>query len=125
MRPIVIALALAGCVPAADPTTLSPERVSREIAGRIAGPAQACIDAAPNQNLRALDAATVAYDEGPVVWLNRLSSACPGIQPGYTVVTDTNTGQFCRGDHVRGLDQGPLIPGPTCFLGGWTPYRPR
>ncbi len=123
MRTILLPLALAACAPAAAPTTVSTDVVAQEIAGRLAGPTQACIDAAPNENIRALDAATVAYDRGPVIWVNRLSSACPGIQPGYRVATDSPTGQFCRGDHVRGLDQGPLIPGPVCFLGDWTPYR--
>ena len=123
MRWTLVALAIAGCAPAADPTTLSPDSVSREIAGRSTGPAQACVDTVPQQNVRALDSATLAYDQGPVLWVNRLTSACPGVRPGNITIVETRSGQFCRGDHVRGLDQGGNIPGPVCFLGDWTPYR--
>ena len=103
MRVFVLALALAGCASKA----IAPpgNTAAREIA-----------------NVRALDNRILAYDQGAVLWLNRLRSPCPGISPAYTVIVESRTGQYCSGDHVRALDQG-VIPGRVCFLGNWTPYR--
>ena len=120
MRVFVLALALAGCASKA----IAPpgNTAAREIAGRVAGQPRSCIDTVPGQNVRALDNRILAYDQGAVLWLNRLRSPCPGISPAYTVIVESRTGQYCSGDHVRALDQG-AIPGRVCFLGNWTPYR--
>jgi len=120
MRAFVLALALTGCATAASAP--SETNSPREVAGRQPGAARACIDTTPNQNVRALDSATLGYDQGPVLWVNRLRSNCPGLSPAYTFVIESRTGQYCSGDHVRALDQGN-IPSRICFLGEWTPYR--
>jgi hypothetical protein len=78
----------------------------------------------PAQNLRVIDGQTLAYDQGATVWVNRLGSRCPAIEPLNTVIVEPKLGtQYCRGDHIRGLEPGAIIPGPTCFLGQWVPYR--
>lgn len=120
MRVFILALALTGCTTAASAP--AGDNVARELAGRVAGQPRSCIDTSPGQNVRALDNVTLAYDQGPVRWLNRLRSNCPGVSPAYTVIIESRTGQYCSGDHVRALDQG-VIPGRVCFLGDWTPYR--
>lgn len=121
MRVFVLALVLTGCATAASAP--SGSSLAREIAGRLPGPARACVDTIPNHNVRALDSATLGYDQGPVLWVNRLRSHCLGLGPANIVIIESRTGQYCSGDHVRGLDQGGNIPGPVCLLGEWTPYR--
>ena len=122
MRPLLIVLALsfAGCtrpaLPAGDP-------LANELAGRVSGPAQACVGTLPNQNLRVIDSRTVAYDRGSELWVNRLSEHCPALSPFNTVIVESSGAQYCRGDRVRGLEPGGLIPGPTCNLQDWIPYR--
>ncbi|MDP9421858.1 MAG: hypothetical protein M3Q19_03335 [Pseudomonadota bacterium] len=121
MRVFILALALTGCATAASAPPGS--NFGREVAGRLPGTARSCIDTIPSQSVRALDSATLGYDQGPVLWANRLRSHCPGLSPAITVIIESRTGQYCSGDHVRGLDQGGNIPGPVCLLGEWTPYR--
>ena len=121
MRVFVFALALTGCATAASAP--SESNFAREVAGRQPGPARTCIGTTPNQNVRVLDSATLAYDGGPTLWVNRLRSRCPGLDPANIAIIESTTGQFCSGDHVRGLDRGGNIPGPVCLLGEWTPYR--
>ena len=119
---IVLALSAAGCtrpvLPAGDP-------LANELAGRVAGPAQTCVGTLPNQNLRVIDARTVAYDRGSELWVNRLGGDCPALSPFNTVIVESSGAQYCRGDRVRGLEPGGIIPGPTCNLQDWTAYRRR
>jgi hypothetical protein len=121
MRVFILALALTGCATAASAP--SDGSVAREIGGRVPGTARACIDPSPGRNVRAIDSATLAYDQGPVLWINRLRSNCPAISPANILIIESRTGQYCSGDHVRGSEPGAVIPGPVCFLGEWTPYR--
>ena len=94
-----------------------------ELQGRIAGSPRTCISTAANQSVRVLDAATVAYDSGAVIWVNRLLAVCPGLSPYNTTIVERSGAQLCRGDRVRGLEPGGIIPGPSCNLQDWVPYR--
>ena len=97
---------------------------AREVAGRVAGAPANCINSHQSSNLRVIDSRTLAYDDGPTLWVTRLAAACPGISSLSTVIVEPQLGgQYCRGDHIRGLEQGAIIPGPTCFIPDWVPYR--
>ncbi|HXG80320.1 MAG TPA: hypothetical protein VNJ05_00810 [Sphingomicrobium sp.] len=122
MRVLVLVLALAGCAQPGTPSDTAA--FTRELAGRVAGKPQTCISTMPSQNLRVIDGQTLAYDQGRTLWVNKLAARCPAIEPLNTVIVEPKLGsQYCRGDHIRGLEPGAIIPGPTCFLGEWTPYR--
>ena len=118
---IVPALLAAGCM---RPLSPSGSTVAEEIAGRAAGPPQSCISSSPQEGLRVLDAATLAYGHGRTIYVNNLGAACPGLEPTGTLIVEPGLGgQYCRGDHVRGREMGAIISGPTCILGDWVPYR--
>jgi hypothetical protein len=118
----VAAVAATGCTRPVAPNQNAA--FAQELAGRVAGAPQSCIGTMPSQGLRVVDSQTLAYDQGGTIWVNRLASACPAIEPLNTVIVEPQMGsQYCRGDHVRGLEPGGIIPGPTCVLGEWTPYR--
>lgn len=124
MRPLMLiatAAMIASCSRPVDPPA---DRFAQETAGRTAGPAQTCINTYPNQNLRVLDAQTLAYGTGGTIFINRLPDSCPGLGELNTTIVYGSTGsQYCRGDRVRGLELGATIPGPPCNLGDWVPYR--
>jgi hypothetical protein len=116
------AITVASCTRPAAPNDRAA--FAQEIAGRVAGAPQTCINTNRVQNLRVIDGQTLAYDDGPTVWVNRLAARCPAIEPLNTVIVEPKLGsQYCSGDHIRGLEPGAIIPGPTCFLGEWVPYR--
>jgi hypothetical protein len=119
----VMALVLvtaSGCAPTAAP---SGNGLARELAGYTAGPPQACVPTFANQNLRVIDNRTLAYGYGTTMYVNHLPGPCPALEPLNTLIVDAQGGQYCRGDRVRGLEPGAVIPGPTCNLGNWIPYR--
>ena len=125
MRPLILlstALVLASCARPGTPG--SSDAFARELAGRTAGAPQTCISAMPSQNLRVVDARTIAFDRGSTIYVNRLSSACPSVEPLNTLIVEPSLpGQYCRGDHIRGNAPGSIIPGPTCFLQDWVAYK--
>ncbi|HYD38264.1 MAG TPA: hypothetical protein VEA60_11660 [Allosphingosinicella sp.] len=97
--------------------------LSGELAGRTAGPARDCVPASAGDSLVARDSRTLVLRRGDTIWVNRLAAACPGLDPMSTLVVEVHGSQHCRGDPVRALEPGQSIPGPTCILGGFTPYR--
>jgi len=121
LMPIAAATIIASCSPAAPP---SVGTVAEETVGRVAGPPQSCISSQPQAGLRILSLSTVAYGHGRTIYVNNLGAACPGLEPTATLIVEPGlSGEYCRGDRIRGLEQGANIAGPTCLLGDWVPYR--
>ena len=122
MRRLAFLLVLASCSPVA-PVPAGGDPFARELVGRTAGPAQTCVSTIGSQGLRAVDSQTVAYEVGTTLWVNRLDHACPAVGPHNTIIVESQGSQYCRGDQIRGLETGAIIPGPTCTLRDWVPYR--
>ena len=128
MRPLIAILGLAtlACQPGPLQPAGNADSLARALAGRTAiGQAQACIPTQTNQNLIVIDAATVGYEVGSTLWVNRLPQSCPGLSPYNMTMIEADGSQICRGDRVRGLEPGATIPGPGCNLQSWSPYRWR
>lgn len=115
------AMTLAGCDPAVG-TAESSEALGKELAGRTAGTTTSCVSTFGSDNLRVVSRDTVAYGTGRTIYINRLTAACPALSTFNTIIVEKNGAQYCRGDHIRGLEPGSTIPGPVCFLGNWTAY---
>jgi hypothetical protein len=98
------------------------DELARELAGRVAGEPRACISPTSDRALVPVGRQTLIYREGRRIWVNRLRSECPGVRPHSTLIVETFSGRFCRGDRVRGLEPGTTIPGPVCVLGEFVPY---
>ena len=122
MRPIPLLLLLvaAGCT---RPEPSGQVELAALIAGRTAQPPQTCVLVNSNQSLRAVDDSTLVYGWGSTIYINRLGGRCPGLSDFSTIIVDHSSGQYCRGDRIRALEPGSIIPGPTCNLGDWVAYR--
>ena len=118
------AATVAGCAPNAVPGA-SADALGRELAGRTQGATTSCVSTFGNQNLRVVNPGTVAYGDGKTIYINRLMSACPALNQFNTIIVERTGGEYCRGDHIRGLEPGAIIPGPVCILGDWTAYSRR
>jgi hypothetical protein len=117
---LALGLSIAAC---AGPAARPGDALSSVTAGRVAGKPQSCISSQTSEGLRAIDSATLAYGSGSTIYLNRLGYNCPGLRELTTIITEVHGGQYCRGDHIRTLESGSVIPGPSCNLGDWVPYR--
>ncbi len=124
MRPLMIIAAASLLGSCARPVSPPHSDLAATVAGRTAGPATNCISTNPAENLRVLDGQNLAYGSGRTIYVNHLEAACPAIGEFNTVIVEAGLGgQYCRGDRIRGLEPGAIIPGPSCNLGQWVPYR--
>jgi hypothetical protein len=108
---------MVGCAPAAPE---GPPGPIAELAGRVAGPPQTCVPIESSSSIRLVDRHTLIYNTGPVVWLNRTN--CPASSNDVLVFHPTGS-QHCRGDIVGTFERLSRIPGPSCVLGDFVPYR--
>ena len=124
MRALML-IAAAGCAASCSRPVAPPGQDFAQLtAGRVAGPAETCINSNTSENLHVIDPQTVAYGYARTIYINRLAAACPALSQFNTIIVEGGTGgQYCRGDRVRGLEPGAIIPGPSCNLGDWVPYR--
>ncbi len=95
-----------------------------ELAGRTAGAPQQCVSLRATESLRVseTDRHTLIYGSGGTLWASQLGQC--GFGSDDVLVTEPTTGSYyCRGDLVRSLDRSSHIPGPSCVLGDFVPYR--
>lgn len=128
MRLLPLVLILAGCATAqAGGPTRDRQALDRELADRVAGETEMCIPVTlSSSSLTIVDSNTLTYRAGRTIWVNRLANGCPGLRPNQTLlIKPTDASRYCRYDRFQTLDPGSRIPGPTCVLGDFTPYRAR
>lgn len=113
-------LALTGCI--TDRMT-SDEELADVIGDRVAQAPVDCVSTSLLGNARIIDKQTIVYRRTGTIYVNRLRSECPGLDPYTTLITEVKGGQLCRMDLVSTLDPGSTIPGPKCQLGQFTPYK--
>ena len=124
MRALILIAAAATIAGCSRPGVPQRSELAETIAGRVAAAPRSCISTNEAQNLRVLDPQTLAYGFGPTVYINRLQAACPGISQFNAIIVEPGLpGQYCRYDRIRSLQPGTSIPGPSCNLGEWIPYR--
>ncbi|MES2135773.1 MAG: hypothetical protein V4502_01765 [Pseudomonadota bacterium] len=117
-----IAGALATLLSCAPQPAAAPAIIP-ELAGRTPGPAQRCVNMDSTSALRIIDSRTALYGSGATVWVNHFAGECPGRTSMDILVTHPTGSQYCRGDIVQSVDPVSHIPGPTCILGDFIPYR--
>lgn len=123
-RSMLVAAVLLASAACTRPATPEGSVLAQQLSGRVPGTPQTCVTRFGQQSLRALDEGTLVYGDGPTIYVNRLPpGSCPGIKPLNTLIVDGSGGQICRGDRVRALEIGAIIPGAPCNLGDWIPYR--
>lgn len=125
MRALIPVLALAGCAAAGSLGDRESEGLRRDLAERVAGPAQRCVPRIQATGLSAVNRRTIVYDAPGTLWVNTLRADCPSLRPDSIIVIEVGGDSYCRNDRIRALDRGGSIPGPVCLLGDFTPYRRR
>ena len=135
MRPITLAASaltlslLAACAPVdSTPQPLTDKQsmvLSKQLAGKVAGEPQNCINDFNNTNLvRVSDDILLYRVSSRLVYENRLRYSCPGLaRDNDIIVTEQFGSQRCKGDIFRLVDRTSGIQGPTCSLGEFVPYR--
>jgi hypothetical protein len=119
---LLLAVLAASCA-APSPRERDARALDEELAGRVAGASQDCAGGGVNDRLVVAAPGVLAIRDGRTLWVSRLDSACAYIDPTDTLIVDAHGSRYCRGDRVRGLEPGVSIPGPSCLVEAFTPYR--
>jgi len=94
-----------------------------ELAAAVPGAAQRCLTLSPVSSLRVSenDPHTVLYGSGRTIFANHLGQCRFGRND--VLVMEPTGSQLCGGDIVRSFDRDSHIPGPSCVLGDFVPYK--
>ena len=107
---------------------LTPEQMAlmeRNLGGKVAGNAVSCISTDnASQTIRVSDNILLYRVGGNLVYKNELRGTCPGLARDSDIIVSRTTGMGpCRGDIITLVDRTSGIPGPSCVLGEFVPYR--
>jgi hypothetical protein len=92
--------------------------------GRVAGPAQQCIDLPQVSNTQVIDKTTIAYRIGATYYVNQPRSGAEALNSDDLMVTKTFGAQLCALDSIRMVDRyGGGLRG-FVVLGPFVPYKP-
>lgn len=93
------------------------------LAGRVAGPPQACIPIATAMDGPTIvDAKTILYRVGGKIYRTGPNGACPSLRPFNTLIVEVYGGQLCRNDRFRIREPNSIIPSGACTFTDFTPY---
>ncbi len=133
ITPLIIAaaMALSSCAPqniAATPAPLTAKNaklVEKLLKGKVAGKAVSCISNFRNQTALRISDDALLYRGGPnLVYRNQLRSSCPGLADDDDIlIIRSFNAHHCTGDLIQLVDRYSGIPGPTCVLGDFVPYK--
>ncbi len=115
------------CAAGPPQPTASPKQqmaAQRLLQGKVAGPPVGCISTIRANDMRWLDASTVAFKQGSnLVYVNHFNGGCDNYGERYAMVTRQVTSQMCRGDIVQLIDPVAHYPAGSCVFGDFIPYR--
>ena len=126
---LMIGLVLAAASSPAGPPhdAKAQAKLDKFLAGRVAGESKHCVPVAVTNSATAIDGYTIAFRDGPRVWINNLTAnnGCEMIGRPYAMETESGVRQVCGGSTVNVLDMsesGGGMPVGACTLGEFVPY---
>lgn len=120
MIPGIALLALAGSAAMAE--SRQQERIDAQLAAREPGAPLRCV---PYRDLRGNQSAKdVLLFRGrrDILYVNRPTAGCPGLEAGRSIQTRTTASQLCAGDIVQVFDPVSGMDYGSCPLGEFVPY---
>jgi hypothetical protein len=123
---LLLSAALTGCaaeLPTAPRSEQAQAKLQQTLAGRVAGPATACLQRQQTNDMITVDDYTVLFRRGSTYYRNDLPGGCNGLGSGfYTLVTRSPSGSLCRGDIATVADARTGVTVGSCTLGDFVPY---
>ncbi len=105
--------------------TENEAKLAAALSGRMAGPAQDCVNERDLGGNEAYGARVILFrgQTDDVVYVNRPSAPCPGLDSGGALRVRTPAVRLCRGDIATVFDPVSGIEWGGCSLGEFKPYR--
>ena len=125
---LIIAAAGAACASSAfsEPRTFKADaKLSKALAGKVAGPPVRCLPPARTNGMTIIDDNTILFRRNSkLVYRNDPPGGCHPLAHGrFSLVTRTMGSGLCRGDIAQVVDNMTGMPAGACALGDFVPYR--
>ena len=127
--PLLIMGSVVGCTYAPAPRapmvdTRAQQKLTRLLAGKVAGAPQSCLPSYRQKDMTVIDDYTIAFRDGTNrVWLNKPPGGCNLLSAGpYALVTHTSIGSTCRGDIASVMDTINHASVGSCVFSDFVPY---
>ena len=128
------AILVAGCTSSGGPEASPPAQtraaeheadLAAALSGRIAGPPQDCVSEADLGGNKSYGRDVILFSgrTDDVVYVNRPTAGCPGLDFGRAIKIKTPAARLCRGDIVTLFDPVSGVEFGSCSLGEFTRYR--
>jgi hypothetical protein len=101
------------------------QKLSRLLAGKVAGPPQSCLPSYRQKDMTVIDDYTIAFRDGvDRVWITKPRGGCNLLASGsYALVTRSGGGLgLCRGDIGNVVDTMNHVTVGSCVLSDFIPY---
>lgn len=119
---LIGAMLISAALPAHAAKVDQEAKLSKALAGRVAGKPVDCIPLHRIQSSQIFDRTAILYKVGSTYYVNRPASGANFLSRDDILVTDTHSPNLCNIDTVRLLDQGSRFPSGSVGLGDFVPY---
>lgn len=124
---LAAAAAIASCAtpePPAQRSAQMQQTYERLLAGKTAGPAQACLPLHRTNDMTVIDEQTLVFRDGRTTWVNTMNGACSSLdRAGNAIVNRTFGAQLCSGEIARVVNTSTGMTVGSCSYGDFVPYR--
>lgn len=125
---LAFALAAASTPPGPAHSPEAQAKLDKLLKGRVAANQKACIPVDSTKSAIAIDESTIAFRDGPRVWVNDLkaSNGCSMIGHPYAMETESHVRQVCSGTTINVVDLSEAGGGAAvgaCVLGDFVLYK--
>jgi hypothetical protein len=117
--PLIVSVASCASIP---PPSGPDPKLAKAIEGRVAGKPQSCIDLTDANGAEAFDGGILYNGSRRTVYVNNVPE-CRSFGSNDLMINRVYSSQLCRGDIVTFADRNSGIPGRSCILGDFTPYK--
>lgn len=115
-------LASAPAIAKQDRATAAEAKLTKALAGRVAGKPVNCITLSNIRSSTIYDKTAILYDAGGKLYVNRPRSGASSLDSDSILVTKTIGSQLCSIDMVRLIDRTARFPTGFVSLGEFVPY---
>jgi hypothetical protein len=123
-------LALAACAPTEaerrrsdDAAARSQSKLERELRGLVAAGSANCLPSIRQRQARAYGATIVYEVSKNLKYRSDTTGGCEGMERGDILITQSPTGNLCRGDIATTVDPASRFQTGSCSFGDFVPYR--
>lgn len=119
---LLLAATAAGAAPQAELSPRDEARLTKQLAGLVAGPPQDCITPSRSQGGSRYGEVSLIRDRQNTLFMSRFDGGC-SVRDSDALISRRPGERLCRGDIVEARDLVSGMSSGSCVYGDFVPYR--